>query len=102
MGETMEDDAKQMVMFGRVPEEQAFSFKIVPLPGRLMRADIVGKQITAFSRLLRAVGDDVDPGQKFGVYLTDLNLDAEGAVTISVAVMHVEPDAAPRSTAVEG
>jgi len=101
MSEAMEDRAERMVMFGRVPKDQAFSFKIVPLPGRLMRADILGKQITAFARLMKVIGDDIDPNQKFGSYLTGLSLDEEGAVTVSLAVIPVESDAA-RSTEKEG
>ena len=74
----------------KIPKDQQFSFRITPLPGRLLDASVIGKSIAALSDLHAAIGKDIDPGVKWGTYITGAELEKDGSFRLDVAVLQIE------------
>lgn len=77
--------------FAVIPDDQRISFRVVPAPGRLLRASMVGGQIRAIARLLKAGSDRRKDGRETDVFVSGIWMDDEGAVTVETVTL---PEAA--------
>lgn len=64
------------------PESQTLSYKITPLPGNLMAAASVGRQLTAIAKLLEATED----GLRWKTLLRGIYTGADGTITFDLAI----------------
>lgn len=73
-----------------IPADQRFSFKITPLPGRLLDAATVGKSMTALAGFHASLGKDILPEVKWVTCITGVELEADGSFRLDVAVLTKE------------
>ncbi len=80
----------QQVMFATVPEEQKFSFRITPLPGRLMDTETVGGTLTQIGKLYKAIGNDIDLKVKWKTCVVDIAIEEDGSLRFDMVVCPVD------------
>jgi len=80
-------DEPKLVAFADMPADQKFSYKVTPQPGRLMLADMIGKQLAAVSDLFRAVGKDVTPEVQWICALAGCGMEGDGSVRFDLIIM---------------
>lgn len=72
-----------------VPKDQRHRYVIQPLtPGGLMSVDLIGGQLRALGRLLKACARH-DSDERWGAYLTQIETRADGTIEFSVAVLPI-------------
>ena len=77
----------ERIAIAEIPADQRFSFKITPLPGRLLDATLIGGSIRALSRLHAALGADLDPPQKCKTYILGAAVEDDGSFRIDFTVL---------------
>ena len=65
-------------------ERHSIEWRIVPAPGQMLSADMVGATLRQWSRLLRTFG--AEHGARTTVLVESISTDAEGAVTFRLLV----------------
>jgi hypothetical protein len=71
-----------------IPDEQAVTFRIVPAPGKLLRARLIGGVIRNMATLLKATSDRPEADED--VFVTGIRMEDSGAVNIEFAVLPAE------------
>jgi hypothetical protein len=79
-----------MTFVAKIPREQVVRFRVTPIPGAYIPADMLGGQLTGFSDLLREIG------KKDGLITTTAimkiaTLD-DGAIEVEFAVLNLAPE----------
>jgi hypothetical protein len=72
----------------QIPKDQRFTWRLVPLAGRLLDAETVGKTLTSVCEILKAMdktGREVFPA------LVGIRLADDGTFEADVAILPVEP-----------
>lgn len=64
------------------PKEQCITYKVMPLPGALMSATAIAKQLLAISKLMEAPED----GMRWKVMLRAIYTEADGSITFDLAI----------------
>jgi hypothetical protein len=83
-----DDTAENLARFAAtIPNEQAFVYKITPLPGRLMMLANVGEQLKQLGKLCAEIGKDMSPPQKLVSCLEKIETLEDGSIEFSVIVM---------------
>lgn len=85
--------AKRKVASATIPADQRFSFRVTPLPGRLLDASTIGKSITALAAFHAALGNDIDPKVKWKTCILGAELEQDGSFRLDVTVLPVKPAA---------
>lgn len=75
----------RMKAFARIPNDQRFTWKIVPMPGRLLFADTVGKSLIALKDIFKSIGEEL--GEPQVVSILDAKFDNDGGLVIELVVM---------------
>lgn len=92
----MEDISADAVPQGRyiasaeIPNDQRFSFRITPLPGRLLDLKTVGASMAALGKLHSLLGQDIDPKIKWKSCITGCELEGDGSFRVDIAVLPTE------------
>jgi hypothetical protein len=74
-----------------IPTDQRFSFRVTPLPGRLLDASTIGGCMVQLAKLHAALGKDIDPNVKWGTYILGAELEADGSFRLDVTVLPTKP-----------
>ena len=73
--------------YKEVPDDQRISYSVTPLPGALMRADLIGGQLRALARLMRACADEPKSGIQMEVFVGGIRMDEGGSIHFDLAVL---------------
>ena len=75
-----------------IPKDQRFSFKITPLPGRLLDLKTVGASMEAMAKFHAALGQDITPNIKWKSCITGCELETDGSFRVDIAVLPMKKD----------
>lgn len=78
---------KKATAVARIPSDQRFSFKITPLPGRLMDLATIGNSMAGLADLHAALGKDINPDIEMRSYLLGAEVEADGSFRVDIAVL---------------
>jgi hypothetical protein len=79
----------RLVAIADVPSDQRFTWRLTPLPGRLLNAETVGETLAAVCRILTShdkTGREVFPA------LMGVRIAATGAFEADIAILEIEAD----------
>lgn len=82
-----EQSERPMVAVAEIPKDQRFSFKITPLPGRLLDLATTGASMEALAKFHASLGKDIEPAVKWKSCITGCELEADGSFRVDVAVL---------------
>ena len=82
-----EQAERPMVAVGEIPHDQRFSFKITPLPGRLLDLATVGKSMAALAKFHSSFGNDIEPSVKWLSCIMGCELEIDGSFRVDIAVL---------------
>jgi hypothetical protein len=82
--------ANEKIAAASIPADQRFSFKVTPLPGRLLDAMAIGKSITALASFHASLGKDIEPAVKWGTYILGAELEPDGSFRLDVTVLPID------------
>jgi len=70
--------------FALIPTEQRFTWKMTPMPGRLLFVDTVGKSLIAMKNIFKSIGEEI--GQPQTVCLLDAHFEDDGSFVAEIVV----------------
>lgn len=88
--EVQADGEGRRVLFGEVPADQRFSFKITPLPGRLLDLRTTAESLAALAKLHAHIGEDIEPSVKWKSCIAGAELEPDGSFRVDIVVAMVK------------
>lgn len=83
----MTEPKKPMAWYSEVPDDQKISYSVTPLPGAMLRAELLGAQLRAMARLMRVLGDEAADGVKWETFVGNIGMSDGGTVTFDLVVL---------------
>lgn len=80
---------KRVVAYADFPDEQRFSFRVAPLPGRLLSAETVGGCLTYIAKAIKSANREYVKGSRF-IALCGVRFDEDGAFVADLAELPVQ------------
>lgn len=77
------------VAFAEIPADQRFSFRITPLPGRLLDLATTAASLRALAKFHACLGADIEPSVKWKTCILGAELEGDGSFRVDVAVLQV-------------
>lgn len=78
MSETADEEQRKVVAFADFPEDQCLTYKVVPLPGRLLSAETIGGTLSQLAKVIKSANWEY----------------AKGSIFIAVAACRITEDGA--------
>lgn len=83
----MSEQEPRPIAVALIPRDQRFSFRITPLPGRLLDLATVGGSMKALAKFHALLGNDIDPSLKWKSCITGCELEGDGSFRLDIAVL---------------